>query len=71
MPSLVRAGLTALAPVRVSTVSERARRERARAISSTHSSAESRSAKTTTRGSVIAMTTRTSRSPRGSTASRR
>jgi hypothetical protein len=44
MPSLVRAGLTALAPVDVSTVSERARRERARAISSAHSSAESSSA---------------------------
>jgi hypothetical protein len=63
MPSLVRAGFTALAPVAVSTVSDRARRERASAISSAHSSAESSSAKTTTRGSVIAMTTRTSRSP--------
>ena len=55
MPSLVRAALTSLAPVAVSTVSERARRVRASAISSAHSSAESRSAKTTTRGSVIAI----------------
>ena len=58
MPSLVRAALTSLAPVGVSTVSERARRARASAISSSHSSAESRSPKTTTRGLRIAMTTR-------------
>src|SRR6185369_10015213 len=63
MPSLVRAALTALPPVAVSTVSERVSRERASAISSPHSSAESRSATTTMRGACIAMTTRTSRSP--------
>ena len=65
MPSLVRASLTSLAPVRVATVSERDRRLLASSISSAHSSADSRSPKTTTRGWLIAISTSTSRSPAG------
>src|SRR5664280_688790 len=60
MPSLVRASFTSLAPVLVSTVSERARRVRARAISSAHSSSASSEPKTTIRGWLSAMRTATS-----------
>ncbi len=63
MPSLVRSTLRASPPVCVSTVSERARRRRAAAIRPSHSSSDSRSPNTMTRGRRMVWSTCTRRSP--------
>ena len=63
MPSLVRAGLTSLPPLSMTTVSERARRGAAAATSASHSASLSSPPSTTMRGCCSVSNTVTRRSP--------